>query len=80
MCSGLLPIPWTPTRANCVSASGQTADARGSPLRGCLGLKAPVVKAEAYVLIGGVAVGTRITLLFVPALYALWFRLGTSRA
>ena len=30
----------------------------------------------AYVLIGGVAVGTVITLLFVPALYALWFRLG----
>jgi len=32
----------------------------------------------AYVLIGGVAVGTAITLLFVPALYALWFRLGSS--
>ena len=30
----------------------------------------------AYVLIGGVLVGTAITLLFVPALYALWFRLG----
>jgi multidrug efflux pump subunit AcrB len=30
----------------------------------------------AYVLIGGVAVGTVISLLFVPALYALWFRLG----
>jgi len=29
----------------------------------------------AYVLIGGVTVGTMITLLFVPALYALWFRL-----
>lgn len=29
----------------------------------------------AYVLIGGVAVGTLITLLFVPALYALLFRL-----
>lgn len=29
----------------------------------------------AYVLIGGVAVGTAITLLFVPALYALWFRI-----
>jgi multidrug efflux pump subunit AcrB len=29
----------------------------------------------AYVLIGGVAVGTLVTLLFVPALYALWFRL-----
>jgi multidrug efflux pump subunit AcrB len=32
----------------------------------------------AYVLIGGVAVGTVITLLFVPALYALWFKLGTA--
>ena len=30
----------------------------------------------AYVLIGGVLVGTAISLLFVPALYALWFRLG----
>lgn len=30
----------------------------------------------AYVLIGGVAVGTVITILFVPALYALWFRIG----
>ncbi len=29
----------------------------------------------AYVLIGGVLVGTAITLLFVPALYALWFRI-----
>ena len=29
----------------------------------------------ALVLIGGVAVGTAITLFFVPALYALWFRL-----
>lgn len=29
----------------------------------------------AFVLIGGVAVGTAVTLLFVPALYALWFRL-----
>ena len=29
----------------------------------------------ACVLIGGVAVGTAITLLFVPALYALWFRI-----
>jgi len=34
----------------------------------------------AYVLIGGVAVGTAITLLFVPALYALWFRLGKGSA
>ncbi len=32
----------------------------------------------AYVLIGGVAVGTVITLLFVPALYALWFKLDTK--
>lgn len=30
----------------------------------------------AYVLIGGVAVGTVMTLLFVPALYAMWFRLA----
>lgn len=29
----------------------------------------------AYVLIGGVLVGTLITLLFVPALYAWWFRI-----
>ncbi|MBK1694089.1 MFS transporter [Chromatium weissei] len=28
----------------------------------------------AYVLIGGIIVGTAITLLFLPALYALWFR------
>jgi multidrug efflux pump subunit AcrB len=28
----------------------------------------------AYVLIGGVGVGTLLTLLFLPALYALWFR------
>jgi hypothetical protein len=26
------------------------------------------------VLIGGVGVGTLLTLLFLPALYALWFR------
>lgn len=32
----------------------------------------------AYVLIGGVAVGTIITLLFVPALYALWFKLARN--
>ncbi|GAB2595891.1 efflux RND transporter permease subunit [Nitrincola alkalisediminis] len=32
----------------------------------------------AYVLIGGVAVGTLITLIFVPALYALWFRCGET--
>ncbi len=34
----------------------------------------------AYVLIGGVAVGTLITLLFVPALYALWFRIRPPAA
>lgn len=34
----------------------------------------------AYVLIGGVAVGTLITLLFVPALYALWFRIDGTPA
>lgn len=28
----------------------------------------------AYVLIGGIGVGTLLTLLFLPALYALWFR------
>lgn len=32
----------------------------------------------AYVLIGGVAAGTLITLLFVPALYALWFRIAAQ--
>ena len=30
--------------------------------------------ALAYVLIGGVGIGTVLTLLFLPALYALWFR------
>jgi multidrug efflux pump subunit AcrB len=30
--------------------------------------------ALAYVLIGGIGVGTVLTLLFLPALYALWFR------
>ena len=34
----------------------------------------------AYVLIGGVSAGTVITLLFVPALYALWFRVDAERA
>ena len=36
----------------------------------------------AFVLIGGILVGTLITLLFLPALYALWFRIrvGTDRA
>ncbi|WP_373506735.1 efflux RND transporter permease subunit [Thiocapsa sp.] len=32
----------------------------------------------AFVLIGGVLVGTLITLLFLPALYALWFRVRLS--
>lgn len=34
----------------------------------------------AFVLIGGIAVGTVITLLFVPALYALWFKLEKAPA
>jgi len=34
----------------------------------------------AYVLIGGVAVGTVITLLYVPALYALWFKISANNA
>lgn len=33
----------------------------------------------AYVLIGGVVVGTAITLLFVPALYAWWFRIDRAQ-
>ena len=33
----------------------------------------------AYVLIGGVGVGTLLTLLFLPALYALWFRVKSQR-
>ena len=32
--------------------------------------------ALAYTLIGGTAVGTVLTLLFLPALFALWFRIG----
>jgi Cu/Ag efflux pump CusA len=32
----------------------------------------------AYVLIGGTAVGTVLTLAFLPALYAIWFRVGHS--
>ena len=28
----------------------------------------------AYVLIGGVGIGTILTLLFLPALYAIWFK------
>ena len=31
--------------------------------------------AMAYTLIGGTAVGTVLTLLFLPALYAIWFRI-----
>jgi multidrug efflux pump subunit AcrB len=34
--------------------------------------------ALAYVLIGGVGVGTILTLLFLPALYAVWFRVSAS--
>lgn len=34
----------------------------------------------AYVLIGGVVVGTVITILFVPALYAMWFKIGRPQA
>jgi multidrug efflux pump subunit AcrB len=30
----------------------------------------------AYVLIGGTAVGTVLTLVFLPALYAIWFRVS----
>lgn len=30
----------------------------------------------AYMLIGGVGVGTLLTLLFLPALYAIWFRVS----
>lgn len=36
--------------------------------------------ALAYVLIGGVGVGTLLTLLFLPALYALWFRVSRRSA
>jgi multidrug efflux pump subunit AcrB len=32
----------------------------------------------AYVLIGGTAVGTVLTLVFLPALYAIWFRVSPS--
>lgn len=35
--------------------------------------------ALAYVLIGGVGVGTLLTLLFLPALYALWFRVAREQ-
>lgn len=33
----------------------------------------------AYVLIGGVGVGTLLTLLFLPALYAIWFRVPRAQ-
>lgn len=34
----------------------------------------------AYTLIGGTAVGTILTLLFLPTLYAIWFRVKSSQA
>ncbi|WP_295999244.1 efflux RND transporter permease subunit [Rugamonas sp.] len=34
----------------------------------------------AYVLIGGVGVGTLLTLLFLPALYSLWFKVSRTAA
>ena len=34
----------------------------------------------AYTLIGGTAVGTVLILLFLPALYAAWFRVGRAVA
>jgi multidrug efflux pump subunit AcrB len=34
----------------------------------------------AYVLIGGVGVGTVLTLLFLPALYSLWFKVRRDAA
>ena len=34
----------------------------------------------AYVLIGGVGVGTVLTLLFLPALYAIWFKVTRPAA
>ena len=34
----------------------------------------------AYVLIGGTAVGTVLTLAFLPALYAIWFRVSDADA
>ena len=32
----------------------------------------------AFVLIGGTAIGTALTLLFLPALYAIWFRVAAT--
>jgi hypothetical protein len=34
----------------------------------------------AFTLIGGTAVGTVLTLMFLPALYAIWFKIGRSEA
>ena len=34
----------------------------------------------AFTLIGGTAVGTVLTLVFLPALYAIWFKIGRSDA
>ena len=34
--------------------------------------------AMAYTLIGGTAIGTILTLVFLPALYAIWFRAGQA--
>jgi hypothetical protein len=35
-----------------------------------------VLGSMAYVLIGGTAIGTMLTLAFLPALYAIWFRVS----
>ncbi len=32
----------------------------------------------AYVLIGGISMGTLLTLLFLPALYSVWFRVKAN--
>ena len=48
----------------------------GMPLGGWLALWG----ALAYVLIGGVGAGTVLTLLFLPALYALWFKVKKPAA
>jgi Cu/Ag efflux pump CusA len=34
----------------------------------------------AYTLIGGVAGGTILTLVFLPALYAIWFKVKPAKA
>jgi multidrug efflux pump subunit AcrB len=36
--------------------------------------------ALAYTLIGGTLAGTVLTLVFLPAMYAIWFRIGPARA